>query len=46
MADDADFDATEKANTRNANGVAERRDRAFVFEPMRRKLHIPKDHAE
>ncbi|EOD42881.1 alpha beta fold family [Neofusicoccum parvum] len=33
-------------NTQNANGTADGRSRAFVFEPMRRKLHIPKDHAE
>ncbi|KAK7730173.1 hypothetical protein SLS57_001835 [Botryosphaeria dothidea] len=46
MADDADFDAMQNSNGHNTNGVAEHRDRPFVFEPMRRKLHIPKDHAE
>lgn len=43
---DVDFDATQNLNTQNANGTADGRNKAFTFEPMRRKLHIPKDHAE
>ncbi|KAL1647993.1 hypothetical protein SLS58_002318 [Diplodia intermedia] len=46
MAEDTDFEATQNSNTQNANGSAGSRGRPFVFEPVRRKLHIPKDHAE
>ncbi|KAK0661752.1 putative esterase [Lasiodiplodia hormozganensis] len=46
MAEDADFDATKSLNAQNANGSVGGRGKPFVFEPLRRKLHIPKDHAE